>query len=133
MSNALRTRAQASMPKKASSIQVMHQQAQQANGAGAVVGGNYVGESPSDRLVGPETEVSRELSRLTHAIDELHLVIDHLENRLSPVMAEMPQQPPPVGAENKTESDLGGWLQGHALNVEGAINRVQSLLQAIRI
>ena len=83
----------ATAPKRPSSIAVIHQQAQQAaSGAGAVLGGGYIGE-PTATLERGESEVSREVSNLTHIIDELHLALGRLEEQLSPVLAVFQPMP----------------------------------------
>lgn len=122
----------ASAPKRPSAIAVLHQQAQQAaSGAGAVLGG-YIGE-PAATPERNESEVSREVSNLTHNIDELHLALGRLEEQLSPVLAVFPPMPSDNSAVPATDSPLGGVLQGQAQNVHQAISRVHALMNAIRI
>ena len=133
MSNSNRARSLASAPKRASSIDVLHKQAQQAHaGSGAISGAGYAGEAAA-MPVSEQSEVEREVSNLTHNIDELHLVLGRLEERLAPVMASFPPMHGGDSAAAATDSPLGAVLQGQAFSVHNAIGRVHALMNAIRI
>lgn len=122
-------------PKRPSAIEAMQRQAAQqseqiARQSNQITGG-LIGDShmpPRD-----ESEVSREVSHLMRAVEELHLAISSLEDRLIPVMAAMPPTASDEGVTASTDSPLGGILQGNANSVEAAIRRVHALLNAIRV
>lgn len=115
-----------------SAIGAMHQQAQKANTLNDV-GAGYAGEPVGLAPQRDESEVSREVSNLMHNVDELHIALTHLEERLNPVMASLPPQPSGDIAAAATDSPLGTVLQGQAFSVYNAISRVHALMNAIRI
>lgn len=137
MSNSARGLNSASIsPKRHSAIDAMHQQAaqqveQKARRSNQITGG-CIGDGP---MPAPrdESEVSREVSHLMHAVDELHLAIAHLEDRLMPVMAAMPPTAADESVTASTASPLGGILQRNANSVEAAISRMHAILNAIRV
>lgn len=130
MNHSNRAAGAAGTKRKASPIHVMHQQAQQTMAGGTI---SIRGGEPALTPQRDESEVSREVSHLTHSVDELHIALERLEERLSPVLAAQVPQMAGADVAPAAESPLGGVLQGQANSVDLAIRRVHVLMNAIRI
>lgn len=79
-------------------------------------------------------QVTQELQAQAQSLDELHAALSGLEDRLATVL----QPTAPQGTPDPGKGDLGlvklaHTLQDRRLGIEGATNRVRSLLQRLEL
>ncbi|WP_202841989.1 hypothetical protein [Luteimonas saliphila] len=94
---------------------------------------SYTGEAGAASPA-PQSPIGAEMIRLREGTEEVHNLLDRLEERLSQVLRQIP--PHPVGDEpGKTlhESALHGALMGQATDVVRVNSRIVSMLDRLTL